>query len=222
MMHYAPSPDNSDEIKKQGFLLLDSGGQYKEGTTDITRTYAVGPLDYFSRRYYTLVLQCHIRLAQAIFLYGCMGGNVDILARETVWKEGLDYRCGTGHGVSHVGNVHEGPQSLRITNTVRLEPNMNITIEPGIYEEGAVGIRIENEYFIKERFETEYGRFLGFETFTFCPIDTTPILTGMMQDDEIQWLNEYHQSVYETLSPRLTEEETKWLAQKCAPIHKEK
>lgn len=221
MMHYSPQPKNSVTIGDHGFLLLDSGGQYEDGTTDITRTYVVGTLDYFSRRYYTLVLLCHIRLAKAIFMYGCTGGNVDILARETVWKEGLDYRCGTGHGVSFVGNVHEAPQSLRISNTTVLEPNMNITIEPGIYEEGVLGIRIENEYFIKEKFETEYGKFLGFENFTFCPIDTAAILPGMMGDEEIQWMNDYHKTVFEKLSPFLNDEEKIWLAQKCEPVVKE-
>lgn len=222
MMHYAPSPETAATLKKEGFLLLDSGGQYEDGTTDITRTYAMtDQLDYFSRRYYTLVLLCHIRMAKGVFLAGNTGGNVDILARETLWREGLDYRCGTGHGVAFVGTVHEGPQNLRGNNTVILEPTMNITIEPGIYENQVLGIRIENEYFVEEKFKTEYGQFLGFETFTVCPIDTTPILVGMMQQEEIDWLNEYHKEVYQKLEPLLNEDEKGWLTKKCAPISKE-
>lgn len=222
MMHYAPSPETAATLKKEGFLLLDSGGQYEDGTTDITRTYAMtDQLDYFSRRYYTLVLLCHIRMAKGVFLAGNTGGNVDILARETLWREGLDYRCGTGHGVAFVGTVHEGPQNLRGNNTVVLEPTMNITIEPGIYENQVLGIRIENEYFVEEKFKTEYGQFLGFETFTVCPIDTTPILVGMMQQEEIDWLNAYHKEVYQKLEPLLNEDEKGWLTKKCAPISKE-
>lgn len=222
MMHYAPSPETAATLKKEGFLLLDSGGQYEDGTTDITRTYAMtDQLDYFSRRYYTLVLLCHIRMAKGVFLAGNTGGNVDILARETLWREGLDYRCGTGHGVAFVGTVHEGPQNLRGNNTVILEPTMNITIEPGIYENQVLGIRIENEYFVEEKFKTEYGQFLGFETFTVCPIDTTPILVGMMQQEEIDWLNAYHKEVYQKLEPLLNEDEKSWLTKKCAPISKE-
>lgn len=218
MMHYSAKPDTCATLAPRGFLLVDSGAQYLDGTTDITRTYALGALTDDECRYYTLVLKSHIQLAMAVFLEGCTGGNLDILARSPMWKEGLDYRCGTGHGVGYLGGVHEGPQSMRINNNVKFVPGMTITDEPGYYEEGKVGIRIENELVCVRVRETEYGKFLGFETFTYCPIDTAPVIVSMLADDELNWLNAYHARVFETLAPRLTEQETQWLREKTKPL----
>ena len=218
MMHYHPTPENCAVLPAQGLLLVDCGGQYRDGTTDITRTYALGTLTNEEKEFYTLVLKSHIGMASAVFLEGCTGGNLDILARSAVWKRGLDYRCGTGHGVGFVGGVHEGPQSLRINNTVAFAAGMTITDEPGIYEEGRVGVRIENELLCKEWGTTDYGRFLCFEAITYCPIDTAPILVEMLTDDELCWLNTYHAMVKEALSPRLNDAQRTWLAGACAPL----
>ena len=218
MMHYHATPDNCTKLEKRGFLLVDSGGQYNDGTTDITRTYALGELTEEEKRWYTLVLKSHIDIARAVFMEGCTGGNLDILARSAVWQHGIDYRCGTGHGVGFLGGVHEGPQSLRTTNNVVFKPGMTVTDEPGIYEEGKVGIRIENELLCVKKMETEYGVFLGFEPFTYCPIDTTPVLVEMLTADELEWLNSYHALVLETLKPLLKPDEVEWLAAKCAPL----
>ncbi|MGM9986675.1 MAG: aminopeptidase P family protein [Bacillaceae bacterium] len=220
MMHYHPTIEKCSKLEARGFLLADCGGQYRDGTTDITRTYALGTLTDMEREYYTLVLKSHINLSRAIFLEGCTGGNLDILARGTLWQRGIDYRCGTGHGVGFVGAIHEGPQDLRITNNVPFEVGMTITNEPGIYEEGIVGIRIENELLCKEWGTTEYGRFLCFEPITYCPIDTTPVIVNMLDNDELNWLNNYHKVVYETLMPHLNEGERTWLEQACAPIER--
>lgn len=218
MMHYHPTPAACATLEPHGFLLVDSGGQYMDGTTDITRTYSLGPLTQEEKEFYTAVLKSHICMARAVFLSGCTGGNLDILARSPIWRLGIDYRCGTGHGVGFVGGVHEGPQSLRITNHVPITPGMTITDEPGIYEEGRVGIRIENELLCKEDKATEYGQFLCFTPITFCPIDTRPVLTERLNDDELDWINRYHRMVLEKLTPSLTEAEQGWLAAKCAPI----
>jgi Xaa-Pro aminopeptidase len=218
MMHYHPAPTACTTLQPHGFLLVDSGGQYMDGTTDITRTYSLGPLTQEEKEFYTAVLQSHIGMARAVFLSGCTGGNLDILARSPIWRLGIDYRCGTGHGVGFVGGVHEGPQSLRTTNHVPITSGMTITDEPGIYEEGRVGIRIENELLCKEYRTTEYGRFLCFVPITYCPIDTRPVLTERLNDDELDWINRYHRLVIEKLTPSLTDAEQSWLAAKCAPI----
>lgn len=220
MMHYSAQPATCAVLAPKGFLLVDSGAQYLDGTTDITRTYALGELTEEEKRWYTLVLKSHIDIAMAVFLEGCTGGNLDILARSAVWKHGIDYRCGTGHGVGFLGGVHEGPQSLRITNNVVFVPGMTVTDEPGIYEEGKVGIRIENELLCVKHNETEYGTFLAFEPFTYCPIDTTPVLVEMLTEDELNWLNDYHAMVLETLSPLLNAAEVEWLTAKCAALHR--
>ena len=218
MMHYHATPDNCTKLEKRGFLLVDSGGQYADGTTDITRTYALGELTENERTYYTYVLKSHIDIAKLQFLSGCTGGNLDVMARAAVWQHGIDYRCGTGHGVGFIGGVHEGPQSLRVTNTVPFQPGMTITDEPGIYEEGEVGIRIENELLCVERVKNQYGQFLGFESMTRCPIDLTPVRPELLDADEKAWLNAFHAETYRDLAPLLTEEEAAWLAEKTKPL----
>lgn len=218
MMHYHAIPETCATLEPHGFLLVDSGGQYLDGTTDITRTYALGELTDEEKTYYTWVLKCHIDIAKVIFLEGCTGGNLDIIARSPLWQHGIDYRCGTGHGVGFVGGVHEGPQNLRISNQVAFQPGMTITDEPGVYEEGKIGIRIENEMVCKEWDTTEYGRFLCFEPITYCPIDTRPVKVELLDDAELTWLNNFHQTVYRTLESSLNDREREWLKAACAPL----
>lgn len=218
MMHYHPTPENHCALARRGLLLVDSGAHYLDGTTDITRTYALGPLTEEERRCYTWVLKSNLQLNMAVFLEGCSGANVDILARSPLWRQGLDYRCGTGHGVGFLGGIHEGPHSMRTTNTVPLRPGMIVTDEPGVYEEGRLGVRIENELLCVQKMETAYGRFFGFEAVTYCPIDTTAVIPSLLSDEERALLNGYHQLVYDTLAPQLTPAEQQWLAQKTAPL----
>lgn len=218
MMHYQATEESHAALAPRGFLLVDTGGQYLDGTTDITRTYPLGPLTEEEKTWYTLVLKSHIGMARAVFLEGCTGGNLDILARSAVWRHGIDYRCGTGHGVGFVGGVHEGPQGLRITNNVKFVPGMTITDEPGIYETDKVGIRIENELVCVELMQTAYGRFFGFEPITYCPIALDAVRPEMLDADEKKWVNEYHAMVYSTLAPRLDEAGRAWLAAKTAPL----
>lgn len=220
MMHYQPQPDNCSELKKEGFLLIDSGGQYLDGTTDITRTFALGTLTDEEKEHYTYVLKAHIALETAVFLEGCTGSNIDILCREQVWKHGIDYRCGTGHGVGMFSGVHEGPQNLSLKNNVVFKKGMTITNEPGIYVEGKYGIRTENIMLVTDFTDNEYGHFLKFEPITYFPIDTAGILTELLNNDEIKWLNNYHKTVYEKLSPHLAEKELKWLKKHTQPISK--
>ena len=220
MMHYHPTKENHSILEEKGFLLVDCGGQYLDGTTDITRTYALGEPTEEEKDYYTLVLRSHIRMARTVFKAGLPGKNLDIAAREPFWERGLDYRCGTGHGVGFVGGVHEGPQSLNDRNTTPFEEGMTITDEPGIYEEGKIGIRIENELVCKKAFETEYGKFLCFEPITYCPIDTKAVDASKLSWEEVQWLNDYHEMVLQTLTPYLNEKELSWLAKACAPVVK--
>ena len=218
MMHYSPSPDHCAVIEHSGLLLLDTGSQFLDGTTDTTRTYQMGPLTDEIRRYYTYVLKANIALARGVFMKGCSGANLDILARSQVWQYGIDYRCGTGHGVGYLGGVHEGPHSMRMTNTYPLEPGMIVTDEPGIYEEGLVGIRIENELLVVPACSTEYGEFYRFEAVTRCPIDTRPIVRELMTFEELDWLNAFHETVYQDLKEHLNPEEQAWLRQKTLPI----
>ncbi len=218
MMHYAPQVGADAAITGNGYLLVDSGATYYDGTTDITRTFAVGPVTEEEKLAYTRVLRCHIDIAMAVWREGATGGELDMLARQPLWRHMLDYRCGTGHGVSHVGAVHEGPQSLRPHNGIVFVPGMVITDEPGIYEEGHMGIRIENELVCVEAGESEYGKFLRFEPLTFVPIDLSCVLVDELTREEKQWLNNYHAQVLAKLRPLLNEGEAAWLAAKCAAI----
>ncbi|HWR61272.1 MAG TPA: aminopeptidase P family protein [Clostridia bacterium] len=214
MMHYKAVPGIEYTLEKEGMLLIDSGGQYLDGTTDTTRTIVLGKLTGEQKKDFTLVLKSHIGLATAKFMYGCTCTHLDILARRPLWEEGLDYRCGTGHGVGYLLSVHEGPHGFKrvpAVNTVVLEPGMIITNEPGIYKEGKHGVRTENTLLVAEDFETEYGRYLKFDTISYCPIDLDGIDASMLTQQEKDWLNNYHREVYEKLAPCLDEEEKAWL-----------
>ena len=218
MMHYAANKVSAKLLQKEGLLLIDSGGQYLEGTTDITRTFALGPVTDEEKLHYTLVLKSHINMARAIFMEGCSGSNLDILARGPIWSYGLDYKCGTGHGVGFMLGVHEGPQSLRMNNQVPLEKGMLLTNEPGIYIKGSHGIRIENVLLVTDYKTTEDGVFYQFENITYFPIDTMPIDKSLLSHEEIKWLNEYHEQVYHELSPYLEGEALEWLKVNTKPI----
>ena len=218
MMHYHAEGEVNSVIERKGFLLVDNGGQYDCGTTDITRTYPVGPLTDNERRYYTWTLQSHIDMARAVFLDYCTGFALDSFARGPLWQHKINYRCGTGHGVGFISGVHEGPQSLRPNNAVVFKPGMTITDEPGVYETDEVGIRIENELECVDLGENQYGHWLGFAPLTMVPISTEPVLVDELSRAQLDWLNDYHARVYETLSPRLNEEEKAWLQAKCAPL----
>ena len=220
MMHYHAEGEVNSVIERKGFLLVDNGGQYDCGTTDITRTYPVGPLTDNERRYYTWTLQSHIDMARAVFLDYCTGFALDSFARGPLWQHKINYRCGTGHGVGFISGVHEGPQSLRPNNAVVFKPGMTITDEPGVYETDEVGIRIENELECVDLGENQYGHWLGFAPLTMVPISTEPVLVDELSRAQLDWLNDYHARVYETLSPRLNEEEKAWLQAKCAPLQR--
>jgi len=218
MMHYKANKETQFTLKNEGLFLIDSGGQYFDGTTDITRTIVMGDLTEEEKRDYTLVLKGFIALSAVKYLYGTTGGNLDILARQPIWQYGLDYKCGTGHGVGFFLNVHEGPQSIRSNNNVILEKGMIITNEPGIYLEGKHGIRIENMMLVVEDEKTEFGQFMKFEAITYCPIDLAGINMDMLTESEKQWLNNYHQEVYTKLTPYLNEEERVWLREETREI----
>jgi Xaa-Pro aminopeptidase len=219
MMHYSANETNSAEFIKNGFYLIDSGGQYLSGTTDITRTIALGKLTYEQKRDFTLVLQGVIDLSNTKFLEGTTGSNLDILARRPVWQYGIDYKCGTGHGVGYYLNVHEGPQyfSQKLIN-VPLESGMITTVEPGVYKENQYGIRIENMLLTKTSGETEFGKWLNFETISFCPIDLDAILPELLNSEQREWLNNYHQKAYKIIAPYLSEKEKKQLHEMTKPI----
>ena len=219
IVHYEATPETDIPLKPEGFLLLDSGAQYLDGTTDITRTIALGPLTEEQKRVYTLVLKGHIQIELCKFPSGASGTQLDVLARQAMWREGLNYLHGTGHGVGTYLNVHEGPHQFRMEwKPAPLVAGMTITDEPGIYLEGKFGVRVENTLLITPYKETQFGQFLQFESLTLCPIDTTPIVKEMLLDEEIAWLNQYHQQVFDTLSPHLNKEEAVWLKQACQPI----
>ena len=219
IVHYEATPETDIPLKPEGFLLLDSGAQYLDGTTDITRTIALGPLTEEQKRIYTLVLKGHIQIELCKFPSGASGTQIDILAREAMWREGLNYLHGTGHGVGTYLNVHEGPHQFRMEwKPAPLVAGMTITDEPGVYLEGKFGVRIENTLLITPYKETEFGKFLQFESLTLCPIDKAPIVKEMLLQEEIDWLNQYHQKVFEILSPHLNEEENAWLREACAAI----
>ena len=212
IVHYEATPETDVKLEPKGLLLLDSGAQYQDGTTDITRTIALGPLTEEERTDYTLVLKGHIRLALTKFPKGACGTQIDALARYAMWQHGINFLHGTGHGVGSYLNVHEGPHQIRMNyKPAPLLPGMTVTNEPGIYRAGKHGVRIENTMIVKEYKKTEFGEFLQLEPLTLCPIDTTPIIWEMMLPDEIAYLNAYHKRVYEELSPYLSEEERKSL-----------
>ncbi len=215
MPHYAASSSSATEIGGRGILLIDSGGQYFEGTTDITRTVALGTPDERQRKDFTLVLKGMISLARVRFPSGTRGNQLDILARRHLWEQGLNYGHGTGHGVGFCLGVHEGPQSISpAENRTAIVPGMLISDEPAIYREGEYGIRTENLILCYEVEETEFGRFLGFDTMSLCYIDMTLVDISMLDRDELTWLGNYHREVYEKLAPGLPEEEAEWLKKK--------
>ena len=217
MMHYKALPESCAKIQKKGFLLVDSGGHYLEGTTDITRTIPMGPVSDEEKKYFTLVLKSNLRLANAKFLHGLRGLNLDILARGPLWDLGIDYRCGTGHGVGYLLNVHEGPNGFRYrvvperNDSAVLQEGMVTTDEPGVYFEGRFGIRHENELITRKDEKNEYGQFMSFETVTYCPFDLTAVDPELLSRDERKMLNDYHRMVYETLAPHLPDAERWWL-----------
>ncbi len=224
MMHYSATRQSDVELKPEGMLLVDSGGQYLEGTTDITRTFVLGPITKEEKTWFTLALRSHIRLAKANFLYGCRGLNLDILARGPLWDQAMDYQCGTGHGVGHLSNVHEAPNGFRWrivperNDSCVLEEGMIQSDEPGVYEEGKFGIRHENELVVQKGVQNFYGQFMHFEPLTFVPFDKEGIDPSLMTQDEIAYLNEYHQQVFEKISPYLNEEEKVWLKEVTLPL----
>ena len=219
IVHYEATPETDIPLQPKGMLLLDSGAQYLDGTTDITRTIALGPLTDQEKQIYTLVLKGHIQIELCKFPSGASGTQIDILARKDMWREGLNYLHGTGHGVGTYLNVHEGPHQFRMEwKPAPLVAGMTITDEPGIYLPDRCGARTENTLLIVPYKETEFGRFLQFESLTLCPIDKAPIVREMMLPEEIRWLNDYHQRVFETLSPHLSEEEVVWLREACEAI----
>lgn len=219
MMHYKANKDSQYTLEDKSLFLIDSGGQYLDGTTDITRTIALGDVTEKEKSDFTLVLKSHIALDKLVFLYGTTGSNIDIIARKPMWENGLDYKCGTGHGVGFFLNVHEGPQSIsRQPNKIKLEENMILTNEPGIYRNGEHGIRIENTIVVKEKFENEFGKFMDFETISYCPIDLDAIEPSLLDNEEKKWLNDYHKEVYSKLSPYLEEDLQKWLENQTREI----
>jgi Xaa-Pro aminopeptidase len=219
MMHYKANKETQYTLKNEGFFLVDSGGQYLNGTIDTTRTIALGSLTEEEITDFTLVLQGFIALSCAKFLHGATGSNLDILARQPIWEQGLDYKCGTGHGVGFFLNVHEGPQGFsQVPNNVKLEKGMIITNEPGIYKAGKHGIRTENIMLVVENEKTEFGQFMKFEAITYCPIDLAGINKDMLTEKEKQWLNNYHKDVYAKLAPHLDEEERAWLKEETREI----
>lgn len=219
IVHYEPTEESNALLQPRGFLLLDCGGQYTCGTTDVTRTIPLGQLNDEERRSYTLVLRGHISLAMAKFPVGTCGTQLDVLARQWLWQQGENYLHGTGHGVGHYLNVHEGPHQIRMNNMpAPLLPGVTVTNEPGLYKAGRYGIRIENTMLVTEAFETEFGKFCAMEPLTLCPIDTTAIIPELLGIEAISYLNEYHKTVCETLSPYLNGEYLEYLKKACAPI----
>ena len=219
IVHYSSTPETDVTLKPGGLLLIDSGAHYLDGTTDITRTIALGEPTEQMKKDFTRVLKGTISLAKSKFPAGTRGSQIDILARKALWDAGLNFLHGTGHGVGHCLNVHEGPQSIRMEeNSVTIKPGMVTSDEPGLYRTGEYGIRIENLILAREDSETEFGKFLGFDTLTLCYIDTRLVVIPMLSAREHAWLNKYHQMVYEQLSPLLNEEEKAWLKEKTAEI----
>lgn len=223
MMHYEATQENHKEIRAEGMLLVDSGGQYMGGTTDITRTIVLGEISEEEKKHFSAVAAGMIRLSNAKFLYGCTGRNVDILAREPMWEMNIDYKCGTGHGVGYILNVHEGPQGIRWkyiegqTEAV-LEEGMNVTNEPGVYREGSHGIRTENVMLVRKGEKNADGQFMYFETLTFVPIDREALDKKYLTETDVKRIDAYHEEVYQRISPRLTKEEAEWLREVTLPL----
>lgn len=219
IVHYEPTPETDIPLKPEGFLLLDSGAQYQDGTTDITRTIALGPITEEMKHVYTLVLKAHIQLELVKFPDGASGTQLDAVGRECMWREGYNFLHGTGHGVGSYLNVHEGPHQIRMEwMPAPLRAGMTLTDEPGLYLAGKFGVRTENTILIKEYMQTEFGKFLQMEPLTLCPIDTMPIDERMLLPEEIEWLDGYHKEVYDKLSPYLDDEEKEWLKEACKPL----
>lgn len=219
IVHYEATPATDMPLRPEGLLLLDSGAQYLDGTTDITRTIALGPVSDEMKRVYTLVLKGHIQIELCKFPSGSSGTQLDILARKDMWRQGLNYLHGTGHGVGSYLNVHEGPHQLRMEwKPAPLVEGMTITDEPGVYLPGKFGVRIENTLLITPYKETEFGRFLQFESLTLCPIDKGPIVSEMLLPEEVEWLNAYHQRVFDTLASHLDAAEAAWLQEACSAV----
>ena len=219
IVHYEATPETDVPLKPEGSLLLDSGAQYLDGTTDITRTIALGPLTEEQKRVYTLVLKGHIQIELCKFPSGASGTQIDVLARQALWREGLNYLRGTGHGVGTYLNVHEGPHQIRMEwKPAPFVAGMTVTDEPGIYLAGKFGVRIENTLLVVPYMETEFGKFLQFESLTLCPIDKAPIMKEMLLQEEVDWLNDYHRHVFEKLSPYLDFDEKEWLRGACESL----
>lgn len=219
IVHYEATPQTDVALESHGLVLIDSGAQYRDGTTDITRTVALGPVTEEQKRVYTLVLKGHIQLELAKFPDGVSGTQLDALAREAMWREGMNYLHGTGHGVGSYLNVHEGPHQIRMEyKPAPLRAGMTVTDEPGLYLADRFGVRIENTLLITPYRETEFGRFLGMESLTLCPIDTAPIARELLTEEERAWLNDYHLLVYERLSPLLDDDEQAWLREATRPL----
>ena len=217
MMHYSPSKETDVVLKEGAMFLNDTGGGYYEGSTDITRTFILGSIDQDMKKYFTAVVRAMMNLSRANFLYGCHGYNLDVLVRQPIWDLNIDFQCGSGHGVGYLGNVHEPPTGFRWyivpskNEHHQLEEGMVITDEPGTYEDGKFGIRIENEFIVRKGEKNKYGQFMHFETITFAPIDLDGIDPEEMTKSEREWLNNYHKDVYEKIGPHLTDEEREWL-----------
>lgn len=221
IVHYEATPETDAPLLPEGLILIDSGAQYQDGTTDITRTIALGPITEEMKHVYTLVLKGHIQLELAKFPDGASGTQIDALSRECMWREGYNFLHGTGHGVGSYLNVHEGPHQIRMEwKPTPLRAGMTVTDEPGLYLKGKFGVRIENTLLIKDFVETTFGKFLQMESLTLCPIDTAPIDVDMLLLEEVEWLNAYHREVFEKLSPYLEDEEVGWLAEATKPLVK--
>lgn len=219
IVHYRATEESDAKLQPKGFVLVDSGGQYLDGTTDITRTIPLGELTEEEKKCFTLVLKGHIAVAQAQFPHGTRGAQIDAFARIALWKEGYTYNHGTGHGIGHFLNVHEGPQNIRLEeNPTPLLPGMMTSNEPGVYLSDRFGIRTENIILTVEKCDTEFGKFYEFETMTLCPIDTRAVEASLLTENEIEWLNNYHARVYSTLSPLLGSQQCEWLKERCSPI----
>lgn len=219
IVHYEPTPQTNATLAQKGFLLLDSGAQYLDGTTDITRTIALGTLTNAQKHVYTLVLKANIGLATTKFVEGACGTQLDIMARKPLWEEGMNFGHGTGHGVGSYLNVHEGPHQIRMQyRPAPIVEGMTVTNEPGLYLENEFGVRIENVLLTTLYMHSNFGRFVQFEDLTMCPIDTTPLKLNLLTQQEIEWINNYHQKVFNTLAPMLNQDEQQWLKNKTKAI----